>query len=436
MSQDSDFDIRFTSREITPWGGMALMRRMLQGMGLADAAKLWNLPQPGSNRGYDPVQLVEQFLVSIWCGANRFAHADITRMDGTLTRLFGWTKVAGHKAIMRFFNRFDMAKNEAVQEQIYRWLFDRLSIDKLTMDVDSTVITRNGQQEGAARGYNPNKRGRNSHHPLLAFIAETRMVANFWLRPGNTSSANNILEFLASTLRHLGSKTVGLLRADSGFFDDAVMNFLHAKKVAFIISARLTQPLQQAMVNRCKFWIIEPGLEMGEIEYTGHGWSQARRIVVVRQSVKVRAQAPGKTLKLFADDPDIQGWRYGAMVTSLELPALQVWRLYRGRADCENRIKELKADFGLDSFNMEQFWATEAALGMAMLAYNLMSLFRQAVMRTEVHHTLATLHHKVFAMGGFWDPGEDKSVLRLAAVRRPVNVKLVVAYEYRFRRLF
>lgn len=418
MSQDSDFDIRFTSREITPWGGMALMRRMLQGMGLADAAELWDLPQPGSNRGYDPVQLVEQFLVSIWCGANRFSHADITRMDGTLTRLFGWTKVAGHKAIMRFFNRFDMAKNEAVQEQIYRWLFDRLSIDKLTMDVDSTVITRNGQQEGAARGYNPNKRGRSSHHPLLAFIAETRMVANFWLRPGNTSSSNNILEFLASTLRHLGNKTVGLLRADSGFFDDAVMNFLHAKKLAYIISARLTQPLQQAMVNQCKFWIIEPGLEMGEIEYTGHGWSQARRIVVVRQSVKVRVQAPGKTLKLFADDPDIQGWRYGAMVTSLELPALQVWRLYRGRADCENRIKELKADFGLDSFNMEKFWATEAALGMAMLAYNLMSLFRQAVMRTEVHHTLATLHHKVFAMAGFWDSGEDKSVLRLAVARR------------------
>ena len=105
-------------------------------------------------------------------------------------------------AIMHFFNRFDMAKNEAVQEQIYRWLFDRLSIDRLTMDVDSTVITRNGQQEDAARGYNPNKRGRSSHHPLLAFIAESRMVANFWLRRGNTSSSNNILEFWVSTLHH------------------------------------------------------------------------------------------------------------------------------------------------------------------------------------------------------------------------------------------
>ena len=60
--------------------------------------------------------------------------------------------------------------------------------------------------------------------------------------------------------------------------------------------------------------------------------------------------AAGKTLSLFADDADLQGWRYGAMLTDLTLTALDVWRLYRGRADCERRIKELKADFGLDSF--------------------------------------------------------------------------------------
>lgn len=165
------------------------------------------------------------------------------------------------------------------------------------------------------------------------------MVANFWLRPGNTHSANNIRAFLEATLRHLGNKTVGLLRADSGLFDESIMNFLHDKGIAYIISARLTQALQQAMVSQCTFWNVDSGLKMGEISYQAHGWKEARRIVVVRQSIKVRAQAPGKTLRLFADDPDIQGWRYGAIVTSLELPALQIWRLYRGRADCENRIK-------------------------------------------------------------------------------------------------
>ena len=70
---------------------------------------------------------------------------------------------------------------------------------------------------------------------------------------------------------------------------------------------------------------------------------------------------PGKTLSLFADDPALQGWRYGAILTDSSLPAVEAWRLYRGRADCENRIKELKTDFCLDSFVLHDFWDTEAA---------------------------------------------------------------------------
>ena len=106
-----------------------------------------------------------------------------------------------------------------------------------------------GEQQGAARGYNPNKRERLSHHPLLAFVAEARMVANFWLRPGDTNSANNVLQFIESTLHHLGSKTVGLLLADSGFFDQAVFKLLESKHINYIISARLTQGLQQAIIR-------------------------------------------------------------------------------------------------------------------------------------------------------------------------------------------
>jgi len=66
------------------------------------------------------VQLIEQLLVSIWCGACRFTHLDITRLDSTLTRLFGWHRVAGDKAIVRLFGRLDMMRNERVQASAYR----------------------------------------------------------------------------------------------------------------------------------------------------------------------------------------------------------------------------------------------------------------------------------------------------------------------------
>ena len=84
----------------------------------------------------------------------------------------------------------------------------------------------------------------------------------------------------------------------------------------------------------------------------------------------------------------------------------------------------MKADFGLDSFVLREFWATEAALGVAMLACNLMSVFRHAVMRQKVHHTLATLHHQVLAVGAYWeadskkDNPTSKSTLRLAVTRK------------------
>jgi len=414
----SAFEIKFTSREVSAWGGLALMKRMLDSMDFRTAASQWDLPEPGSNRGYLPVQLIEQLLVSIWCGACRFADLEITRMDRTLTRLFGWARVAGHKAIVRLFGRFDMLRHERVQAQIYRWFFDKVStLSNITLDMDSTVITRHGQQQGAARGYNPNKRGRLSHHPLLAFVAEARLVANFWLRPGDAHSANNVLQFIESTLHHLGSKAVGLLRADSGFFDQAVLKLLEDKRIHYIISARLTQGLQQAIVRDGRWFALETGLELAEITYQANSWDTARRIVVVRQSIK-RKTAPGKTLSLFADDPDIQGWRYGAMVTSLSLPAAEVWRSYRGRADCENRIKELKNDFGLDSFSLNSFYATEAALGFAMLAYNLMSVFRQAVMRVKIQPALATLHQQVLAVGAFWHRDSKQNQLLLAVSRR------------------
>lgn len=55
---------------------------MLDTMGFRQALSSWGLPAPSSNRGYDPAQLIEQFIVSIWCGACRFTHAETVRMDG------------------------------------------------------------------------------------------------------------------------------------------------------------------------------------------------------------------------------------------------------------------------------------------------------------------------------------------------------------------
>jgi hypothetical protein len=40
---------------------------------------------------------------------------------------------------------------------------------------------------------------------------------------------------------------------------------------------------------------------------------------------------------------------------------VETWRFYKSRAECENRIKELKEDFGANGFCLHSFDGTEAA---------------------------------------------------------------------------
>lgn len=314
-------------------------------------------------------------------------------------------------------------------DSLYQWMFNQININGITLDLDSTVMTRYGVQEGAARGYNPAKRGRVSHHPLMAFIADTRMIANCWLRPGNASSANNVQGFLANTLHRLGHQKVSLVRADSGFCDHAFLTDLERQGLHYIIALRQTQPLQRALVEAQGWWPLldeqgEPveGIKLCRLSYQAATWSAARSVIGIRQHIEKRPAAKGKTLNLFADDPVIGKYRFSALVTDLDLSSTLVWRIYRGRADCENRIKELKYYFAADSFNMQEFWATEAAMNTVMIAYNLMSLLRHVLLKTSttkhssntIQHTLQTLRYQLFAKPAYITKESRKSILNMA----------------------
>lgn len=419
------FELRFSDKEITAWGGMDLMKRMLDRIGFNSALEACELPRQGSNRGYSPIQLIVQFMLSIWCGANRFEHSEVTRHDPVLQKLFGFRRMANFKAIMRLFRKFDQATTMRVFGQLYRWFFGNLNLNYLTLDLDSTVMTRYGQQEGAARGYNPRKPGRHFHHPLMAFVADARMIANLWLRPGNSHTANNTLAFLDDSLDKLDGKRVSLLRADSGFSGQTFLNDLDQREMHYLIALKLNQPLQHALVNQTGWLRLDEGIEVITFDYQAPCWDKPRRVVGIRQKIDTRPEAKGKQLSLFVNDPVYSCYRYSALVTDMDLPAAELWRLYRGRADCENRIKELKYDFGGESFNLKDFWATEAVLLTVMMAYNLMSLFRQGVLRSDtvsgksnVQHTLKTLRYKLFAKAGYITKDRRKKIIKLAVAMR------------------
>jgi hypothetical protein len=80
------FNLRFSDKEITAWGGMAVMKRLLDHLGFQGAHSASSLPQLGNNRGYRSEQLITQF---------RIARCVIQRGKG-------W---AGHQRLTKVLNR-------------------------------------------------------------------------------------------------------------------------------------------------------------------------------------------------------------------------------------------------------------------------------------------------------------------------------------------
>jgi hypothetical protein len=136
------------------------------------------------------------------------------------------------------------------------------------------------------------------------------------------------------------------------------------------VAGRLLPGLRLLLPGLTAWTAVDRGLAVMDIHYQAKGWPHARRIVVERQEEVERPQAQGKLLK------DVPGYRYQLFVTNLMLSPVEVWRLYRHRADSENRLAKLKQDFGLTGFCLDSFWGTEAAFhAIMLLAYNLMSVF-------------------------------------------------------------
>ena len=113
-------------------------------------------------------------------------------------------------------------------------------------------------------------------------------------------------------------------------------------------------------------------------------------------------------------DEIINGYMYSCYVTNLNLPAAEIWRLYRGRAVCENQIKELKHDYGADKINLNNFDATHATLSFIMMAYNLMSLFKQAVIKKDVAPSLKTIRYTTLNVGSYMVQNGRNKILKMS----------------------
>jgi hypothetical protein len=302
---------------------------------------------------------------------------------------------------------------------------------KITQDhlcLDSSVITRNGVQEGAARGYNPAKKGRPSHHPLLAYLG-CGLAVNLWNRCGNTASASNAIAFIDQTFRMLDGIAITFLLCDSGFYGLKFLKHLGTKACKYIMAVPLNRLFQSKIQSLTDWRKIADGIEVNEFDYAlGGEGEESRRYVAIRQNIKKRPKAGGKQPFLFREMEEWRDYRMGLLTTSERLPPPEeIWRSYRPRANVENGIKELKHGYGIEGFCLDNFWATEAAMGMiALVFHNLVHYLKATVIAPEgALPQLKTLRGKYFILPGVLGNGGGYPVLRLAVSGKSFMAKFV-----------
>jgi hypothetical protein len=159
------------------------------------------------------------------------------------------------------------------------------------------VLVLYGKQENAQIGYNPIKRGRRpSYHPLLCFEGQSK---DFWhgeLRPGDAHTASGTLALLAACFAKIPTGVrLTIVRADKGFYDYKLVEWLEARRAHFVIVARLTPPLKRKLPH-LRYVSPSRGVEVAEFRYQPTGWPHSARFVVIRRP---QPEEPTDQLTLF-----------------------------------------------------------------------------------------------------------------------------------------
>lgn len=400
-----------TERALTPFGGIVVFLEFLNKIGFVRKVMECMPVVHRSPNSIPPAQTYVAFLISVAAGARRFAHASWLRGDRALHGLLGIDRFPSDDTIRNLFLRFGMAEVQRFFEPMTEWTMERIPqrAEGHSLDLDSTVFERHGQQqEGALKGYNRRRPGRLSHHPLLAVLAESQFVMHGWLRSGNTGAGRGVTEFLKEALALWGERGVlRVVRADSGFFDRALFEFLEERKLPYIVVARLTKCVKREVTRIVQWRELDADYAVGECEIKLMGWTKPRRFVAVRE--RIRDSKPPVGRKLI----DIPEYTFRVLVTSLAAGGEEIWRDYNRRADMENRIAELKHDLGADRFCLKDFHATDAVFRSVLLLFNLLSEFRRASGLPQ-HKEPGTLRSAIFVCGAELSQQAAEIVLSLS----------------------
>jgi Transposase DDE domain group 1 len=356
--------------------GSALIAQVADRVGLTRSLSLRLAVLKQRRRGHDPGRVIRDLAVMLADGGECVSDLGAVREQEAL---FG--RVASDSTAFRMLDRVAAepklldalrAAHATARERFWKL---HGAPERLTIDIDATLITSHSEKERAAGNY----KGGYGFHPLHAYADETREALGAMLRPGN-AGANTAADHVTVLDRcleqipaeHIESLQI-LVRADSAGATHELADHCHEGNMRFSFGYELTESVRTAILETPEdAWV--PALdqdgaqrENGEVvQITDRlqlaSWPDGSRIIVRRERPH-----PGAQLSF----TDRDGYRFQALLTDQPDEDIAILECrHRQRARVEDRIRDDK-DTGLAKLPFREFQLNEVWLQIVILAHDL-----------------------------------------------------------------
>ena len=197
-------DIQFQDQQLTAFSGITILQALFQRISIKDSLTKCFSHLNNHALTYDYGVITLLLVVHLFLGKRRIQDINHYSDDPMVLRLMGLSTLPDCSTVSRRLAKMD-AKSVQNLRQVNRTIvIDRLAdltLNRITLDFDGTVLSTGRYAEGTAVGFNKKKKGQRSYYPLNCTVAQTGQVLDIWHRPGNVHDSNGAKKFILGLYR-------------------------------------------------------------------------------------------------------------------------------------------------------------------------------------------------------------------------------------------
>ena len=368
-------NLRFEDQKLTSFSGLIIFQKLFSQLSIKD-----KLRQCFKHRTVRPIfgeaTIVLLLVVHLLLGYRELRHLSFYQDDPMVKRLLNLKKLPDVATISRTLSDMDDKSVSRYLAMVNTLVLNRLSslsLARVTLDFDGSVISTGRYAEGTAVGFNRKKKGQRSYYPLLCTVAQTGQVLNLLHRPENVHDSNGAESFIIECVKQVRKTLPGAIievRMDGAFFSESIITSLEKHRVEYTASVPFERLLilKEKVENRCKWYDLDKLCDFFELSWKPKSWSRKNRFIAVRQATKIQQKAP---VQLDIFKPSDYRWEYKVIVTNKTIKAKKLVAYHNGRGSQESIFAELKSCNQMDYVPTHTLAGNQIYLISTIMAHNL-----------------------------------------------------------------